>query len=159
MRLDKKSIFALFVVDALFLGIATSGLFLLSQEPQGRFGIYLSQNNQLVITDEDVVWYNKSSHEMKLTEEGLGKLEALTVSVYGTPFVIKLNGKEVYHGSFWTPMSSVSCNGIVIEIFRDQNTIVEIQRGYPSSEFFVGTDPRNNSEMLRYFREMGKLTQ
>jgi len=121
METGRKSMIALLAVGALLIVIAASILFLLDQEPQG-FGIYLSQNNQVVIADEDVVWYNKSSHEMILTEEGKNKLEALTVDVYGTPFTVKLNGKEIYSGSFWTPISSVSRSGIVIEIFRDQKS-------------------------------------
>ena len=159
MRLNKKSIFVLFAIGVLLMGIAVYGLFFLIQEPQGKFGIYLSDKDQPVISGKDIVWYNKSSHEMKLTEEGLGKLEALAVSVYGTPFVIKLNGIEIYNGSFWTPISSISFHGIVIEIFRDQNTILKIQKGYPSSGFFVGTDPRDNSEVLDYFQRIGKLIQ
>lgn len=66
MRIDRKLILALFVVGTITIGVAVSVAFLLDQKLQG-FGIYLSENNQVVITDEDVVWYNKSSHEMKLT--------------------------------------------------------------------------------------------
>jgi hypothetical protein len=158
MRLGKKSILA-FIAGIFFVGFVSFGLFISSQKSQGKFGIYLLQNDQLVITDEDMVWYNKTSYQMRLTEDGLSKLEALTVPVHGVPFVAKLSGEEVYNGSFWTPISSVPYNGLVIEILRDNNTIVEIQRGYPSSEFFAGTDPRNNSELLEYFQEIGKLTQ
>jgi hypothetical protein len=81
------------------------------------------------------------------------------VPVHGAPLVAKLSGEEVYNGSFWPPISSVPYYGIVIEIFRDNNTIVEIQRGYPSTEFFAGIDLRNNSELLEYFQELDKLTQ
>lgn len=159
MRLGKKSILALAAIGVVLAGIAAFGLSLINQKPQGRFGIYLLQNNQPVISDEDIVWYNKTSHEMKLTEAGLGKLQALTIPVRGLPFVIKLDGKEVYNGSFWVPVSSVSCNGIVIEIWQDQSDIVEIKKGYPSTEFYTGNDPRNNYGLLEYFREKGKLTQ
>jgi hypothetical protein len=160
MRLSKKSIFALLAVCLLLTGIAAAVLFFSSQTPQERFGIYLSQSNQLVISDKDIVCYNQSSHEMTLTEEGIGKLDALTVPVRGTPFVVRLNGKEVYNGSFWTPISSISCDGIVVEVFRDHNAIVKIQRGYPSSDFASpGADPRNSPEIMGYFQKIGKLTQ
>jgi hypothetical protein len=70
-----------------------------------------------------------------------------------------MNGKELYNGSFWTPISSMSSSGIVIEVWRDQNTVVKIENGYPSSQFFKGTDPRNNPELLEHFQETGKLAQ
>lgn len=43
---------------------------------EGRFGIYL-ENDDLVISDKDILWYNKASHEIKLTEEGVKKLKKL----------------------------------------------------------------------------------
>jgi len=48
----------------------------------------------------------------------------------------------------------------VIEVFRDHNNIVKIQRGYPSPDFASpGSDPRNNLEILEYFQKIEKLTQ
>ncbi len=73
MRIDRKLILALFVVGTITIGVAVSFAFLFDQKLQG-FRIYLSQNNQVVITDEDAVWYNKSSHEMRLSEEGKNRL-------------------------------------------------------------------------------------
>ena len=159
MRFSKKVLFAFCAVGTLLIGIVAVGLFLSTQKPQGRFGVYLSQNNQVVLTDEDIFWYNKSSHQMKLTEEGKNKLEALTIELRGTPFTMRLKGREIYNGSFMTPVSSFSCSGIVIEVWQDQETVVKIENGYPSSQLFTGTDPRDNSELLEYFQKMGKLTQ
>jgi len=148
----------------LFVGIAVvGGWFVLSSQLQTSnegFGIYLSQNNELVISDRDIVSYNKTSHEIKLTEEGVRKIEALSfeVPMYGKPFVVKLNDREIYNGSFWSPISSVAVSRIVIDTFVQDNTI-RIEAGYPSSEFFEGIDPRNNSEIFEFFRRIGKLTQ
>jgi len=148
----------------LFVGIAVvGGWFVLSSQLQTSnegFGIYLSQNNELVISDRDIVSYNKTSHEIKLTEEGVRKIEALSfeVPMYGKPFVVKLNDREIYNGSFWSPISSVAVSRIVIDTFVQDNTI-RIEAGYPSSEFFKGIDPRNNSEIFEFFRRIGKLTQ
>jgi hypothetical protein len=157
MRLSKKSICVVFVISLLFTGVFVLGLFFLEQEPQGSFGIYLSGNNQLVISDRNIVWYNWASHEIKLTDEGLGKVEALKVPVSGTPFMIKLNGKEIYNGSFWVSISSISYSGIVINTLEIQNNTMKIEKGYPSSGFFEGTDPRNNSDIHYYFQKIGKL--
>lgn len=128
------------------------------QASQGRFGIYLSDNNKLVISDKDIVWYNKTSHELKLTEEGANKITALRVPVYGKFFVVKLYDRNIYNGSFWSPISSIPYSGIAIETTVKDN-IVKIEKGYPTSKFFQGVDPRDNSEIFSYFEKIGKLTR
>ena len=123
------------------------------------FGICLSENNQLVISDKDIIFYNKSSHEIKLTQEGVQKVDALKIPVYGLPFVLKIDGEKVYGGSFWTPISSVPSSGIVIEVFEIKDSIIRLEKGYPTSEFFKGLDPRNNSQVFDYLQKIGKLIQ
>ena len=52
--------------------LAVAGGFYLTNQQRAaseRFGIYLLKNNELVISDDEIVWYNKSNHEIKLTEE------------------------------------------------------------------------------------------
>ena len=96
-------------------GIAIIGWLFLSHQLPGGFGIYLLDSNKLVISDEDIVFYNKTSHEIKLTAGVVEKIKALKVPVSGIPFVIKVNGKEIYDGSFWVSLSSLSYSGIVID--------------------------------------------
>jgi hypothetical protein len=124
---------------------------------RGRFGIYLSETNKLVISDQDIVWYNKTSYEIKLTLEGVGKIKALPVSVFGAPFVVRIDGIEVCNDSFVTPISSIPAppSEIIIETLV-QNDTIHIQMGYPPSQF-AGQDPRNNPKIFDYFQAIGKL--
>jgi len=117
------------------------------------------ENNKLVISDEDIVWYSRTSHEIRLTELGVKKIEGLQVSVYGSPFVIKINGEKIYNGSFVTPISSIPQppSEVVIETLVQNNTI-KIQMGYPSSQFGA-EDPRNNPKIFDYFQKVNKLVQ
>ena len=103
------------------------------------------------------MYYTKTSHEVKLTEEGAKKIEklSLTVPLNVTKFMIKINGKEIYGGWFWSPISSIPCSGVVIETFV-RNETIKIETGYPSSHF-QGEDPRNNSAVFNYFQAVGKL--
>jgi hypothetical protein len=157
MMLSKKS--ALVVVILTFIGIAVAGWFLLSHQLQGSFGIYLLENNKLVISDEDIVWYNRTSHEIKLTEVGANKIQRLQVSLYGKPFVVKINGEEICNGSFVTPISSIPPppSEVVIETLV-QNNAIKIQKGYPPSQFGA-EDPRNNPKIFDYFQNIKKLVQ
>lgn len=115
------------------------------------FGIYLLENDELVLSEEDIISYNETSHEIKLNEEGVKKIKTLNVPISGIPFVIKINGKKMYNGAFWSPFSSKSYSGIVILI---QDNSIKIETGYPSSEFFKGLDPRNNFEIIKYFQKL-----
>ena len=56
--------------------------------------------DELVISDADIIAYNKSSHEVKLTEEGTEKIEelGLRVPLNGTHFVMRIKGEDVYDG-------------------------------------------------------------
>ncbi|MEM2103963.1 MAG: hypothetical protein QW717_03630 [Candidatus Bathyarchaeia archaeon] len=157
MRFGKKLILA--VILLLLAGIAAVAWFFFTQQPRRGFGIYLAWSNELVISDEDIVSYNRTSHEIRLTVGGVEKIKALKVPVTGIPFVIKINGREIYAGSFWTSFSSLSYSGIVIDTLKIQNYTIKIEKGYPSSAFFKGVDPRNNSEIFNYFQEKGKLVQ
>jgi len=125
------------------------------------FEIYLVNTGELVISNEDIISYNKSSHEIKLNGEGIIKVKNL--DLYKKSFVIKINGKEIYNGSFWSSISSMSFSGVVIidviTIQHDSSDIIRIETGYPGSDFFKGSDPRNNQEILVYFREAGKLIE
>jgi len=125
------------------------------------FGIYLLKNNELVISDDEIVWYNKSSHEIKLTEEGVEKIQALKVesAIYGEPFVLKISNQEIYSGSFWTPISSVSYHGIaIVTLVNTTDNRIKLENGYPSGSF-QDADPRNDPRIFDHFQKLGKLRQ
>lgn len=117
------------------------------------FTITLQESVEPVISDRDIITYNQTSHEITLTEQGHEKIKAMQISIAGKPFVVKLNGNELYNGSFWTPISSKPYTGIVI-LFFTKNNINRIQTGYPTPEYYEGTDPRNNPEILNHFNDV-----
>src|SRR4030042_1944486 len=135
----------------------------ISQITERKFGVYLLENDELVISDIDIVSYNKTSQVMELTEGGADKIQNLKVEMEGKPFVIKLDGREMYNGSFWTSISSISSSGVVIltdDAFVNGNWVdlslinsMVIQLGYPSSGFYKGEYPINNSEIFDYFKD------
>lgn len=160
----KKIIKATLVILVIAVVVVT-GIFYFTSQLRGsteRFGIYLSKNNELVISDEDIVWYDKDSYEIKLTDEGIKRIQTLKVEsvVYGEPFVVKIGNQEIYDGSFWTPMSSVSYSRIVIEtLVNTTDNTIKLEKGYPSSDFFEGIDARNDPRILDHFQKIGKLKQ
>jgi hypothetical protein len=141
-------------VELLLIGIILAGAWF-SIAPIERFGIYLQSNNEPVITDEDIVWYEPYFSRIKLTERGLEKIKALRVGVYGEPFTVMIGETEIFRGAFWTPISSVGYSGIVIEQPMGQTDVIQFQRGYPPGTGDV--DPRSDPRIAAYFQSIGKL--
>ncbi len=129
------------------------------QSQEEGFGIYLREDHKLVVSDEDFVSYNQTSHEIKLTKSGAGKIEALNISVFGDPFVVKIDGEEIYNGTFMTPISSLpvaSSEAVIVTLV--QNDTIRIQMGYPGTEP-ADRDPRKDSRVFDFFQKTGKLIQ
>ena len=143
---------------AICVALASWWLMFYSQFQMNKgFGLYLLDHDELVISDGDIIYYNGSSHEIKLTEAGAKEIEKLSMRVplNGTRFVMRIKGEDVYDGCFWSPISSLPCSGVVIETLVRNNTI-RIEAGYPPS-YFQGEDPRSNPEVFSYFQSVGKL--
>jgi hypothetical protein len=139
------------------------------------FAIYLTKENispsqlavssqidiadQPVISLKDITTYNSQTHELKLNSDAYDRIASLQVPVRGTSFVICVDRKIIYAGAFWTPISSVSFDGVTI--WKPYNTqgpnIVTLELGYPSVAFYAGQDPRNSPEILESLQHAGKL--
>jgi hypothetical protein len=83
------------------------------------FGLYLVETGELIISDEHIASYNISSHEITLNDEGIeqwnsfaaahGCNETSGMSVWclnSKQFAVKIDGEEIYRGSFVSPVSS-----------------------------------------------------
>jgi len=148
------------LIVAGIIGI-TAGVLIYLRAPkeeisEERFGIYTYsylENNELVISDNDIIWYKKTSHEIKLTEEGVEKVRSVGWAVYGIPFTVKLDNRVIYTGRFWTIVSSVAPSGVIIDT-PIENNIIKIDTGFPTPDF---VDPRNDNEIFDHFQKIGKL--
>jgi len=133
----------------------TSNQFVVSNE---QFGIYLLENDELVISDKDIISYNRTSHEIKLNQEGIAKIR--TLDLCRKPFVMRLNGRTIYSGSFWSDIFSFPYSGIVITdilaVQHGSTDTIRIEPCYPP-QFCECVDPRNNHELFNYFERVGKL--
>jgi len=144
--------------------------------PQGEgFAIYLLAHDtpiseiptmsHLELADEplisviDIVSYSASTHEIELTAEAYRRIASLEVPVQGRAFAVCVDGHPVYYGAFWTPISSMSFDGVTIELpIRPEPHIIRLQLGYPESpELFRGEDLRGNREIVEALRQADKL--
>jgi hypothetical protein len=115
-----------------------------------------------IISLDDVVAYDAATHEMQLTVSVYERLGGLEVPVQGLPFVACAGAERIYGGAFWVSYSSLSYEGVVIDIFpamaSDPDRTLRIQLGYPESpELFVGEDPRSHPRILESLEAVNKL--
>jgi len=157
---------------AMMLGACTSAptehlaIYLLAQDvaPQDlskmELGSLVLQDRPLLSSD-DIVSYEVSTHEIRLQSPTCQKLSRAfpqSIGVRGVPFVVCVGAQRIYAGAFWTPLSSLSFDGVVIlQPCMMQQQTIRIELGYPSGAFFTGTDPRADPRVLGALRADGKL--
>ncbi len=112
-----------------------------------------------IIGTNDIITYNAQAHELKLTSEAFERISQLDVPVRGMSFLVRIDKKPIYFGAFWTPISSISFDGVTIwkPLGVHEPYIVTLELGYPSSSFYGGDDPRNSQEVLSALEKAGKL--
>ena len=112
-----------------------------------------------LISGTDIISYLKTTHEIRLTDAAFQKILDLQVPVQGKSFVVCVNRNPVYWGAFWTPISSISFDGVTIwkPISSQEPKVITLELGYPSSSFYGGEDPRDNTEVMESLEQAGKL--
>lgn len=123
-------------------------------------GIYvLHLQSKPIISNEDIVAYHWNSQRLDLTRAAVDRIRGLGVAVDGgQPFVVMVGTARIYIGAFWTPVSSISSNGIVIlqPLTADQTSLM-IQSGYPGSNIVQSPDERFDPRIESAFKNIGKL--
>lgn len=165
---------ALFLV--IILGFAFSGC---QSVDENTFAIYLfSQDvptaklsqtdiNELMLEDkpiissDDIVSYDKTNHTIELTREASRRLQQIfpmPVKVDGIPFVVCVGNERIYTGAFWTLLSSLSYDGVVIlQSFDSTATTIQLTLGYPGPDVFTGIDPRADPRIMKALEQSKKL--
>lgn len=122
---------------------------------------YIHLADRPIISIQDVITYNAQTHELKLTSVAFERIANLEVPVRGKSFMVCVDKKPIYWGAFWTPISSISFDGVIIwkpDVYQ-KPTIITFELGYPSSSFYKGQDSRNNPEILNSLKQASKLIE
>jgi hypothetical protein len=166
-------------VSFLRVAIVSICLFLVSSGCAAKkgegFAIYLIKGNispdniealshvdiadQPIISIGDIVTYNAQTHELVLTDAAFERISQLEVPVNGRSFMVCVDKAHIYWGAFWTPISSMSFNGVTIwkPLGSPERKSITLQLGYPSPSFYEGEDPRNNAAVMKSLGQAGKL--
>ena len=114
---------------------------------------------QPVIALDDIVAYDAVTHEITLTPQALDRVSNLEVPVRGRSFVVCVDRNPIYWGAFWTPLSSLSFDGITIckPLSTRDAQVIKLEPGYPSPAFYSGEDPRDDPRVMESLAGAGKL--
>lgn len=110
---------------------------------------------------DDIVSYDTTEHIVTLSYSSDSlKSRIGFIGVYGKPFLVTLDSTKIYGGWFWTPVSSIICQWVMIEpdCLFDSLGINEIRinLGYSYESQFEREDPRNNQEIFNRLVKDGK---
>ena len=168
MRINMKgsSMNLAIILSILFLGCSSD------KHDYESFSINLVQDGTVILSDEHIDAYIRSQHKILLNEQGITRwnswikydsnqsppIPVLSGGLYQKDFSVKLDDDIMYDGKFWSMVSSLSYNGIVILdaiIACDSvHNWITIENGYASQP---SADLRENDNIFEFFDSKGKL--
>jgi hypothetical protein len=172
MKLHRQRVTAVFAGVLAVLLLALGGCAAPKHE---GFAIYLTRDDippaqmpvlshfeiaeQPLIAIGDIITYDRQNHQMTLTAAASERIAALKVPVRGRSFAVCVDRHPFYWGAFWTPVSSMSFDGVTIwkPLGAEGASVIRIELGYPGAAFYRGEDPRNDAVVLKSLSEAGKL--
>jgi hypothetical protein len=152
-RAEPEDDFAIYLVKGQLSGVDTLG----------KSADQLALEDQPLLTSRDIVGYDPSLHEIELNNEAYHRIQAVfptPVKTDGIPFVVAIGKEPLYAGAFWTPLSSLSFDGVVIlQPMDPSGNAIRIELGYPGPEAFTGSDPRADPRILHSLKRDGKVKE
>ena len=114
-----------------------------------------------ILASDDIVVYDKVNHTIELTRDAYVRIQQIfpmPVKVAGIPFVVCVGKERIYLAAFWTPLSSLTYDGIVImQPLDDSQTNIWISLGYPAPEVYTENDPRADPRIIKALEQNRKL--
>jgi hypothetical protein len=120
---------------------------------------YVEITDQPIISLGDIISYDAQTHELQLTDTAFERISQLEVPLRGKSFLVCVDKGPIYWGAFWTPISSMSFDGVTIwkPLHSQESKVIKLELGYPFSSFYHGEDPKNNAEVMKSLEQAGKL--
>jgi hypothetical protein len=126
---------------------------------EGGFKLAFLENNNVLVSDADILSYNATSQEIILTDQAAQRLTQMGDELYKSVAVIRINGQEICQGLFRTAyMSSIPPPSKITIFFPSDLTDDHALRLlYPQSE--PSSNPQENyAQFIQYFEDANKLT-
>ena len=107
----------------------------------------------------EIIGYDSSMHMFSLTDEAGERIRSQHYPVTPTPFAVAVDGELIYIAHFVPGYSSIAFyEGIRVDPFSYNNKYV-MELGYPTSDLYSGTDPRNDDRIISRLEKDDKLIE
>ena len=104
-----------------------------------------------LVMESDIVTFIWEKQSITLSDEGLQKLENLTIPLQGLAAAFTINGEPIYGFWLWNIVSSVGCDRVFALIYPDTCATLKIGFGLPEN-FAKGNDPRFDERIKQYLK-------
>ncbi len=112
-----------------------------------------------LISESDIISYDRRSHSLFLNPISCEKLDALKT---GTILFICVDNMPIYCAALWHGGMAIGYQGVVIlrdRYWNSRKCSIQIQCGYPTIKVFSGVDLRDDPKILDALRAAGKLKE
>lgn len=149
----------------LFAGLWIYTIYMMQQSEAG-FRLVFLENNDVLISDSDVLSYNWTSQEITLSDGSSERLIQMGDSLYSftAGFVIRIDGEEVYRGVFRSPiMSAIPAPPKISIMFPNVVFPSSTPDDHAMRMFYPSFQPPNdqpeqNAILAEYFGGANRLT-
>jgi hypothetical protein len=134
-----------------------------SARQSADFTISLVNTGEVILSANDIVTFHSDNSTLELNAAGIQKwnshltypdIPKLNQSLFGQDFILKIKGREICQGKFWSWASSASYTGVKIceSLFKldSSHNLISISAGFGGSETL---DPTISSEISNYFTQ------
>ncbi len=127
----------------------------------------LKPNGTPFIAEKEIWYYQKETHEFRIDYIASKRLKELNNQGGTKSFAVFVGKEAIYVGAFWKSILSQSFDGIIIDTYKAVGNqpyysnsdfpVLTLEPGYPSTEYFKGTDLRSDARIFKSLEEAGKL--
>jgi hypothetical protein len=129
------------------------------QSVDNEFSIVLTESNEVLLTDDDILHYNSTSYTLILSTKAVNRLKNRDQPIFGD-FTIIIKGESDLQGVFVPSIVSRTYPSTTIVIvypsIESEYSLMRLQMGYPWDQP-SDHDPRKGTKMTQYFKENGKI--
>jgi hypothetical protein len=110
-----------------------------------------------IVNYNEIFGYDSTKHIFLLSDNAGERIRKENYPVSPTRFAVAVNGELIYIANFIPGYSSASCfDCITVEPYSYDNKY-RVLLGYPTSDFFSGIYPRNDTRIISRLKKDKKL--
>ena len=129
------------------------------------FCVELAESGESVFCEQDLLYYDQQAFVFALNQSGLEHFSELGITnqtdnyLYQKEFVAKFGQTELFRGHFWSGLSSLSQDGIVlldVLMLDNEHNTLALYSGYPGIELKAKDEALvNSADLIDHFRALG----